>query len=217
MKLKYMNSLKTTVYLMSLWALFASCAKEVSESHDELEQRYIEAYMNVNAEKYPGATLSESGLYFLSHTRHTSGDMPKDDDMIYIRYTSLTLAGNIAETSVDSLARMLGTHSYTTYYGPKLFSVAEGATLAGLREAFLDMRTSDTVRILLPSKLSTSGLSDARLYDVPMIYDLELLRVEPDIAQFQVDSLAKYKTAHYPGATAIIVDSIYFKSLNEGS
>ena len=214
MKLKYMNRLKTIVYFMSLWVLLASCAKEVSESHDELEQRNIEAYINVN---YPGLTPNESGLYFLSHTRHTSGDMPSDDDMIYIRYTSRSLAGNIAETSVDSLAKMLGTHSYTTYYGPKLLSVTEGATLVGLREAFLTMRTGDTVSILLPSKLSPYGLSDARLYDVPMRYDLELLLVVPDIAKFQTDSLAEYKTAHYPAATAIIADSVYFKSLNEGS
>jgi FKBP-type peptidyl-prolyl cis-trans isomerase len=210
MKLKYMNRLKITIYFMSLWVLVASCAKELSENSDELEQRYIEAYVNT---KYPGITPSESGLYFLSHTNHASGEKPDADDMIYIRYTSRTLAGNIAETSVDSLARMLGSHSYTTYYGPKLFSVAEGATMAGLREAFLSMCEDDAVRILMPSKLSTSGLSDARLYDAPMLYDLELLRVVPDIAQFQTDSLEHYRDKYHPGLDTLHKD-LYFVSLS---
>ena len=211
---KYMNRLKITVYFAFLLALCASCATEVSENRDDLEQRYIEAYMNT---KYPGIAPRESGLYFLAHTNRTTGNKPAGDDMIYIRYTSRTLAGNIAETSVDSLARMLGTHSYKTYYGPKLFSVTEGATLVGLREAFLNMREGDTVSILMPSKLSTTGLSDARYYDAPMLYDLELLQVAlPDIAAFQTGSLAKYKTAHYPDAVAIVADSVYFKSLNGG-
>ncbi|MDR0737879.1 MAG: FKBP-type peptidyl-prolyl cis-trans isomerase [Prevotellaceae bacterium] len=212
-----MNSLKITIYFMSVWVLVASCAKEVSESSDELEQRYIEAYMKT---KYPGITPTESGLYFLSHTNRTSGVKPDAEDMIYIRYTSRTLAGNIAETSVDSLATMLGSHSYTTYYGPKLFSVAEGATLVGLREAFLSMCEGDTVRILMPSKLSTYGLSDTRLYDAPMLYDLELLRVVPDIAQFQTDSLERYWSIHYPGRTQsddTIHKDLYFVPLPSSS
>jgi hypothetical protein len=57
---KYMNTLKQTVYLMSLLALGASCAKEVSENRDDTEQRYIDAYVSVNAAKYPNMTLSES-------------------------------------------------------------------------------------------------------------------------------------------------------------
>jgi FKBP-type peptidyl-prolyl cis-trans isomerase len=218
MNLKYMmNSLKQIVYFMPLLALLASCAKEASENSDALEQRYIEAYVNMNADKYPNMTLSESGLYFLeSDVTNASGNVPGANDMIYIRYTSRTLAGNISETSVDSIAVMLGTHSYKTYYGPKLFSVAEGATLEGLREAFLKMRPGEKARILLPSKLSSTGLSDARLYSVPMLYDLELLRVVPDIATFQSDSLEAYRDKYYPGIDALAdtLKDLYFVKLS---
>jgi FKBP-type peptidyl-prolyl cis-trans isomerase len=206
--------MKTIVYFMPLLALLASCAKEVSENSDDLEQQYIEAYVKVNAAKYPRMTRSESGLYVLSHEiSPSSTGPPYGDNMIYIRYTSRTLAENIAETSVDSIAMMLGAHSYTAYYGPKLFSVAEGATLVGLREAFLKMTVGDKARILLPSKLSTTGLSDARLYSIPMLYDLEMLRVVPDIAQFQTDSLKAYRDKHYPGIDTLHKD-LYYVSLS---
>ena len=217
---KYMNRLKITVYCVSLLVLGASCAREVSENRDELEQQYIDAYLEVNKTKYPDMKVSESGLCFLSRdTVKPLGEAPVGDDMIYIAYTSRTLAENIAETSVDSLARMLGSHSYTVDYGPKLFSVTEGATLAGLREAFLDMKTGEKVRVLLPSRLSTTGLSDTSYYDVPMLYDLELLRVAlPDIATFQSDSLKRYQEIHYPttqypGAADTIRKDLYFVSL----
>jgi FKBP-type peptidyl-prolyl cis-trans isomerase len=213
MKFKNMNRLKSTVYFMSLGMLLVSCAKEVSENRDELEQQYIQAYINT---KYPGKTPSESGLYFLEHGGNSSGTTPVAGDMIYIRYTRRTLAGNIAETSVESLARMSGSHSYKTYYGPKLFSTVEGATLVGLREAFLNMKTGDTARILLPSKLSAYGLSDERLYDVPMLYNLELLDVVPDMEKFQTDSLAHYRDKYHPGLDTLHKD-LYFVTLSSST
>jgi FKBP-type peptidyl-prolyl cis-trans isomerase len=213
-----MNKLKLTVYFMSLWVLVASCAKEVSENRDDLEQRYIEAYVNVNNAKYPDMKLSESGLYFLSHDKNSAGTLTTDNDLAYIRYTRRTLAENIAETSDSTIAMMLGSHSYTAYYGPKLFSTTEGATLVGIREALLKMRTGEKARILLPSKLSTTGLSDARLYDTPMLYDLELLYVVPDIAAFQTDSLKHYRDKYYPGIfDADTLKDLYFATLKPGT
>jgi FKBP-type peptidyl-prolyl cis-trans isomerase len=207
-----MNRLKTIVYLTSLLMLGVSCAKEVPENSDDLEQRYIEAYINTN---HPdGITLSASGLYFLSHTNKSSGEKTEPGDMIYARYTCRTMDSTIAETSIDTVAKMLGTHSYRTYYGPKLFSLAEGATLVGLREAFLSMSEGDKVSILLPSKLSTTGLSSARLYSSPMLYDLELLRVvKPDIATFQSDSLKAYQERHSPPAGDSLRKDLYFVKL----
>jgi FKBP-type peptidyl-prolyl cis-trans isomerase len=206
-----MNNLKLTVYVTLLWMLAASCAKEVSENRDDLEQRYIEAYINTN---YPGKTPNESGLYVLSREENPLGTRPADNDLAYIRYTRRTLAENIAETSVDSLALMLGAHSYTVYYGPKLFSTVEGATLLGIREALLGMRTGEKARILMPSKLSSTGLSDARLYDTPMLYDLELLRTVTDIATFQTDSLKAYRDKHYPGLDTLH-PNLYFALLKD--
>jgi FKBP-type peptidyl-prolyl cis-trans isomerase len=212
-----MNSLKQIVYFMPLLALLASCAKEVSENSDDLEQRYIEAYININ---YSGKTPNESGLYFLSRDVNPAGVSPETDNMIYVRYTSRTLAGNISETSVDSIAKMLGTHSYKTYYGPKLFSVAEGATLVGLKEAFMNMRTGEKARVLLPSKLSNTGLSNARLYSTPMIYDIELLDVVPDIATFQSDSLEHYRDKYYhtePARADTLRKDVYFVKLTKNA
>ncbi|MDR3183947.1 MAG: FKBP-type peptidyl-prolyl cis-trans isomerase [Prevotellaceae bacterium] len=208
-----MNRLKQTVYLITVLALAASCAREVPEDSDTLEQHYIEAYIKTN---YPDKKPEASGLYFLSHTENSAGTPTAANDMVYIRYTSRTLSGNVAETSDSTIAMQLGAHSYTVYYGPKLFSLAEGATLVGIREALLSMKTGEKVSILMPSKLSTTGVSASRLYSAPMLYDLELFRVVPDITTFQTDSLEHYKEKYYSGAEAI-QENVYFATLKNGT
>ena len=176
--------------------LMASCAKQKEESGREMEQRYIDAYVQVN---YPNATPTGTGLYFLDTPPTSTGDSPATGDTLYMRYTVRDASGNIAQTSVDSLAELLGTHSYQTYYGPQIFSMASGAGMLGFQEAFSYMKPGDKARILMPSWLSSYTSGGSTSWSAMTICDLELLCVIPagSMATFQTVSLEDFRAQHY--------------------
>jgi len=193
--------------------LFASCAKEVNESGDDIEQRYLKAYvrMHYGADLQPTA----SGLYFIPQEPLHAGIAPAGNNFLYMRSTSRAMDETIATTTVDSLAEMLGQHSKRNYYGPLLYTMEAGTAIRGLQEAFSYMKPGDKARVLLPSWLSNATASGVRAYTTTVIYDLELLRVIPDMPLFQTDSLKRYCVEHFNGEDTLKYDW-YFLSTKAG-
>ncbi len=199
--------------LMAIAAIFmVSCAKEVNESDDTVEQRYLAAYAEMN---YSSVQPTASGLYFIPRSPRHGGTAPVPDNYVYMRYTSRSMDSTIIQTSVDSLATMLGTHSKRTYYGPQICSMAEGFGMIGIQEAFSYMKPADKARVLMPSWLSKYTSSSARSYNTTVMYDLELLRVVTDMAAFQTDSLKQYSNQKFSGVDSLKYDW-YFVSTTAG-
>ena len=196
--------------------LFASCAKEVNESADAVEQRYLEAYVLTHS--YEGWQHTASGLYYYIIPQGTqqSGTAPKGDNFLYMRYTTRAMDSTIVTTTVDSLAKMLGIHSKRDYYGPRLYTMEAGTGIRGIQEAFSYMKPEDKAHVLLPSWLSNYAESGARSHATTVIYDLELLRVIPDMAVFQTDSLKRYSVEHFNGEDSLKYDW-YFISTKAGT
>jgi FKBP-type peptidyl-prolyl cis-trans isomerase len=192
--------------------LFASCAKEVNESADEMEKRLIEAYVATN-DGIDESHLMASGLYFIPEEPRFFGTSPSGSDFIYMHYTSRTLSGVIGTTTVDSLNKMLGNYSRKNYYGPQLYTMEAGAGIQGLQEGFSYMAPGDKARILMPSRLSSYVESGARAHGAATIYDLELLRVVPDMAAFQTDSLKQYSNIHFGGEDSLKYDWYFISTM----
>ncbi|MDR3235515.1 MAG: FKBP-type peptidyl-prolyl cis-trans isomerase [Prevotellaceae bacterium] len=208
-----MKNMKKNVCILAVMWLFASCAKEQTINNDEYEQQRIDAYLTVNDGAYPDWRKTESGAYILSQTK-TSGKSPLTDNIVYVRYTVRIFDESIISSSVDSIALLLGAHSNATYYGPRLLMLTDNVIMSGLKDAILTLKEGEKARILLPSWLSS--IAGTRAYSYPILYDLELLRVIPDIEQFQSDSLKSYRDNHYPGADAIR-SNLYYHTLVQGS
>ena len=194
--------------------LFNSCAQEVSEPADDVELRYLEAYILTHPE-YNGLQPKASGLYFAPQGPQHLGTSPEGDDFIYMSYTSRSMNETILTTKVDSLAKMLGQYSKKNYYGPQLYLMGTGSGVRGLQEAFSYMKPGDKARIFLPSWLSNYTESGGRTQTGTVIYDLNLLRVVPDMAAFQTDSLKQYSNKNFSGVDSLKYDW-YFISTTPG-
>ncbi|MDR0296318.1 MAG: lipoprotein, partial [Prevotellaceae bacterium] len=80
-----MKKINYLLFLAGAILLLTSCAKEVNESADAVEQRLLDAYILMNY----GNTLqpTASGLYFIPEEPQHSGISPTGDDFLYMRYT----------------------------------------------------------------------------------------------------------------------------------
>ncbi len=204
---------RTLLTWIFIAVIATSCAKEVKETDDYVEERYLWSYMYEN---FPGVTPTASGLYFMPVLPTHQGVKPVLNNLLYARYTLRLLDSTIMLTTDDSLANMIGDYSYSNYYGPTLFSMIKGGTMIGLQEAFSYMAEQDKATAIVPSWLSMYTVGGAETAAVPYIYDLELLSVIPDIAVFQTDSLESYSEKHYGGVDSLKKDW-YFISQKEGT
>jgi FKBP-type peptidyl-prolyl cis-trans isomerase len=206
-----MKKINYLLFLAGAILLFTSCAREVNESSDEVEQRLLEAYILINY----GNSLqpTASGLYFIPQLSQPAGTSPDGDDFLYMHYTARSMNETITTTTVDSLHRMLGTHSKRNYYGPQLYTMKAGTAVRGLQEAFSYMKPGDKARIVMPSWLSNYTESGTRAYSSTVICDLELLRVVPDIAAFQTDSLKQYSVQNFGGVDSLKYDWYFISTV----
>lgn len=253
--------------LFTLFVVCAfSCAREESESLRTLEERLLEARVQV---KYLD-TLHKtgSGLYYMIQAKG-SGEAVKKENHVYVHYSVLDFFnegylksegssnnnnnnyynyydyydyygynnyynyydypnyygyGSSSSTtepkllsSEERVAKQMGAFSYTTHYGPVLWFAGANALMEGIDEMILSMKEGDRRRIWLPSWLSSYGYSGSgNRYSVTTIHDVEIVRVVPDIEQFQIDTLESYRDKYYPG-----IDSLswgfYKKTLVAGS
>ncbi|MDR1405744.1 MAG: FKBP-type peptidyl-prolyl cis-trans isomerase [Prevotellaceae bacterium] len=202
----------------SLAAIIFGCARSIEENADDAERQYLSAYVEIQARAGTFYDSTASGLYFrFPDGRLATGAMPADTDFVYVNYTMYDLKGNIitSQYNESSVAKQLGTFSYGTYYGPKLWGVGRYILTNGLEEALHMMREGEKIRILVPSWLST-GASDTRQYTTPTVVDIELLRVVPDIRQFETDRLRDFSGQYYGGMDTLKANW-YYKDLEQGA
>jgi len=194
---------------VSLPALWAGCAREITESTDDIEWNLLRAYVQINyTNKGIPIDSTTSGLYTRTIVEG-SGRSPIDSNYVYVNYITYDMSGNMSAsgTNSDSLARQLGTFSHSIYYGPALWRIGTTSLYAGLEEALKKMKEGGKVRVLLPSWLST--INGARSLSSTTVFDIELLQVVPDIAAFQTDTLRAFSNRHYGGIDSTKYDFYY--------
>lgn len=199
-----------------------SCAKDESESSASIQERILEAYLQVN---YPDKnyTRTKSGLVILSQ-ENGQGNSPADEDAAYLWYSVKDLSGNYQSTMFKSVAEQLGTYSKANYYGPQLSTLGFGNLTEGLNEALRMMNKGAKMTVIIPPALSVSDAPDynygystdkAETSSVNLIYEIEMADVVSNLQRYQLDSLEKFRNIHYPGLDST-ANMFYFKKL-EGS
>ncbi len=216
--------MKKTILYLSLAALvLAGCAKAPKKGTNEDAKRYFEAWKQVY---YPNATRTPLGAYILEETPGTgaSAGTTTANPFVRINYTVRSLDGTVQISTSEAMAKQLGNfeknEGKNPYYGPVVLARGSAGQAAGVEESLAAMSVGGSRTVAIPGWLlgkdSSSGVpilySTAEDYEqkvsgpTPLIYELELMDVIPDIKQWQIDSVGRYIAAQFPKKS--VTDSI---------
>ena len=186
-----------------------SCAQEKEESERSVQERILNAYVDVNC---PQATKWDSGIVMIDSQAGT-GDTLNMYEYGFFKYSIKSLAGVYSDTNEEDLAKVLGWYSKANYYGPKLFEIGYGSNYAGLEEVMYGMQEGAKATFILPPWLSyTSSTGSGWNNTSNNIYEIELKEVVENMLTWQQDTMKAYANTHYPGLDTLKAN-FYFKKL----
>lgn len=204
--------------VVSMFAV--SCAKEEEDSIEDQRERSFEAWVAKNA---PNAQKIEGGVYIEKLYESTqsgaltpSGDGEKDIEWVMINYTGREMTtGNVFVTRDPEIAKHQGTYTdYTHYiseyvpYTPynTLYYSSNVDLIMGNFLALGQMKEGDKYRVYIPSSLAygESGFSyngsgfegqNTLGANLPVIIDLELVKVVKDPSKYEASLVQNYAVA----------------------
>ena len=156
-------------------AVCVSCVRSESSGLNDANKRYFDAWMKIN---HPDAKRDGLGIYILEETAGTGISAGKAEDYpyAYISYTTTDLEGNISETTDADVAKQIGTYNAnSTYYE--------------MTQKYPPRKPCIKDEVVL--ELNNVTGSDA-------IMTLTLHDVIKDLTAWQLDSISRYLSHHYP-------------------
>ena len=192
----------------------AGCAREVAEDSKAAELRYLEAYNQVY---YQGSLVpTPSGIYYISETNGYGTRYPADEQFVFVHYTVRSLSGTIEATDDILLSKQLGTYQDSIYFGPTLMSVAPYSQYLGWNEVMKGMNEGSHKKFIMPSWLSSYNEGGTKAYASPMIIDIEMVEIVPDMEKWQTDTLGHIRDKRFPALDSLAYD-FYYKEIVAGT
>lgn len=198
----------------SLGLMMTSCAKEVEDSSRDIQERILDAYIEVNcpqAKKYP------SGLTIIDFKQGQGAPVYRRT-AVYTDVTATDLAGNYLETTDAQKAKEIGTYSASSYYGPKYMEIGFNSTQKGMEELLLMMNEGAEATFIIPPWLTyTDSLQKGNwAKQSNIIYNLKCNFLITDIVKYERDTMRNYVRKYYTRMDTIDT-GIYFKKLYESN
>lgn len=197
------KSFTKAVYIAAA-CLMISCAKTEKIGPNDANQRYFDAWMQVN---HPEATPSGLGVYIIED-HQGNGVKVGEKGFVLIDYKVTDLEGNITTYSDALSAKQLGEFSKTKYYGPHFWTTVPTTLPAGLRDALIGQPVGTHRKLIIPSWLMSyqSYDSEADYLNPPLkkdeeydassfsntIYEFTLRDYTEDVDQWQIDSIGRF-------------------------
>lgn len=224
-------------------SMFAtSCAKVEEETIEDKRERSFEAWVAKNA---PNAEKIEGGVYIEKLYESTqagaltpSGDGEDDFEWVMINYTGREMTtGNVFVTRDPDIAKHQGTFTnythYTAEYVPytpynALYYSSNVDMIMGNFLALGQMKEGDKYRVYIPSSLAygSSGYSyessgyegqNALGGDLPVIMDLELVKVVKDPSKYEASLVQNYAVTQMKlNLSDTIRTNLYCKHISYG-
>lgn len=183
----------------ALAALAAACAKEGSESKNEDNKLYFDAWMS---ERHPDVRPTGLGVYIIDDQPGSGETVTDDDYYLFVRYTATDLDGTIGSTTEEKVSQQIGNYSKGNYYGPTVILNTGLATQVGVLEMIKGMKVGGTRTAVIPGWLNVT-LDGDEGYETGddylnnetgdnAIYTITLTGKTDDIHKWEVDSLERY-------------------------
>ncbi len=205
--------LKSSLWLLAFTFVIVSCAKEVTESNDDLEKRYIESHVKVIYKDT--LTKTESGLYIIN-LQEGSGNAITDTSGVYVRYSVMDFKNNYTKSTYESVAKIMGSYADSVYFGPQLFQMGDYSLMRGVEEALKMVKEGGRIRFIIPTWLSDYNYTGSSYgLATPAVYDIEVVKVVPSISKFQIDTLEAFSEKYHGGIDSLSY-GFYHKSLEAG-
>lgn len=209
-----------------------SCARTISEGVNEANQRYFNAWLKVNSDKFSQCTKTGRGIYVIDETKTDGSATVVKDGYAIVEYTTTDLTGNITDYTNAEQAEQLGVYARSSYYGPQVWTTADETIRAGVLDGILGMKTGETRKFIVPSWLmSYNNFSSEEEYlgqstDFSnTIFDVKVTDFTMDINEWQfVKMVRKFNDRDfYDGEfygttledTTGIAYGMFFKTLEE--
>ena len=204
-----MNTLHRFLLSIIAAAALFSCAKESEESSQSVQKRILQAFIEKN---YPGTEPTASGLYIVDSIPGT-GRTPDKSSYVLVDYIITYLDGTYVSYTGDSIARQLGTFTYSGYYHPRIWSLEDNTS--GIIELLTGMKEGGMVKAVIPAVLldEESGKEISQGDGSSKIYEIYLREVIDDAYQYQIDQLEEFSATHYGGLDSTEY-GFYFKNLH---
>lgn len=199
---------KTFIITAATVALVCGCAKDRPEVANEDAQRYYDAWISVNQNRYNLSPFGDNGSYLFGEETTGDGKEIADSSYIFVHYTIRDLSGSISSSSRREVAQQLGSYSETKAYGPAIWT--KSSLNAGVEELLTGMKMSveesaDATegngwrKAVIPGWMFTSQRYDSKqgyLDNVTggtnAIYEVETVFGCNDIIKWQIDNIEKY-------------------------
>lgn len=210
-------STKHLLIFISFLLCVLSCAKDVSETSEEIQRRILNAYLNVH--NYQNIEPIGDGIYIIDSVQG-KGLQVYDSCYVFARYSSRYLSGEYASSTYDSIAKMMGTYANGKFYGNYVWSVGTGFVLPALDSILLRMKCGGKVTAIVPAWLASTSTSSysSTVYSsegTTLIYDIEVDTLVNDIYEYEIEQLEAFSDKYYEG-----VDStswgFYYKKIYDG-
>lgn len=213
------KTFKSILFIIAAAAVIG-CAKMVSESANDANRRYLEAWKSVN---YPDAATSELGTYIIDSQEGNGASVEKDGYAI-VEFTATDLEGNISSYTDKEVAQQLGQYDSTAYYGPQVWITADQTIQAGIQEALLSMKVGGSKTVVIPSWLMTyesySSVEEYLKHETDYsnsIYSIRVVDFTKDIDTWQISKMKEYMAVNYGGVDTFQEDTVgfYYKGLSQ--
>ena len=200
---------RNTILLLALACIIAAgCAKEPKKDTKAADKAYFEALISL---RYHDAEPTANGAYILEKEEGTGeGISSEDHPYIFVEYTATDIEGNVSTTTVEKVAKQVGTYNQSYYYGTHVwyFGDTYSGIYAGLEEGMEGMKIDERRKIAVPYWLCTyDRYSNAQKYldeategGSHIIYDVTLRDRCPDIKEWQGQQLDAYAKTYLDGA-----------------
>lgn len=202
-----MKTLYRFLILASAAAAAVSCAQDVDESSDSVQNRILEAYIETY---YPDAVKSPSGLYIVD-SLPGPGRTPDDTSYVLVDYTISYLNGTLSGYTGDSLAKQLGEYTYSGYYDPQIWDLNNSTT--GIIEIMTGMKEGGYIKAIIPAVLldTESGMEISQGAGSSLIYEIHLHKVIDNIDQYQIDQIESYLAENLPSISDSTAYGFYYR------
>ncbi len=212
MKFKTFSTLLISSIICT-FILIPSCAIEVEDTNDEIQEKFIKAYIE---KYYPGYEPDEDGIYVIEH-KTTQGERVDSYDSCYavVQYSIRSLDKTYIYSSYDSVAQKIGQYSPSIYYGSHIWSIGQDLNAIGLEKVVSKLQVGGSISAIIPPEMLGETFSgDLTNSDGNYkLYEIQLDSIILDIDEHQSNLMQAYSDKYYDGMDTTNAN-YYFKKIH---